>query len=44
MKNIYNSTIINPGFLCDGEIGILILERDIKTKNWKIKKMDFITI
>ena len=44
MKNIYNSTIINPGFLCDGEIGILILERDIKTKNWKIKKMDFISI
>ena len=44
MKNIYNSTIISPGFLCDGEIGILILERDIKTKNWKIKKMDFITI
>lgn len=44
-KKINNTTIVNPGSICKGEFGILIIERDIKNNNcWKIQKIDYLTI
>ena len=44
-KKIGNTTIINPGSMCEGEFGILIIERDINNNNsWKIQKMDYFMI
>ena len=44
-KKIKNMTIINPGSMCEGEFGILFLERDINNNNsWKIQKMNYLII
>ena len=42
-QKIWDINIINPGSICEGEIGILILERGINNF-WKIKEMNFLTI
>ena len=42
---INDITIINPCSICEGEFGILILERDINNNNcWKIQKMNYLII
>lgn len=41
---VSNTIIINPGQLCNGEFAIVILKREIKSKLWKIEKLDFITL
>lgn len=43
-EKIFNTTIINPGQLCNGEFVILILDREPKRKIWEIQKLDFITL
>lgn len=40
---IWDISIINPGSICEGEIGILILERG-NNNSWEIKEMNFLTI
>lgn len=42
-QKIWDINLINPGSICEGEIGILILERD-NNNFWKIKEMNFLTI
>ena len=42
-QKIWDINIINPGSICEGEIGILILERGINN-TWKIKEMNFLSI
>ena len=39
----WDINIINPGSICEGEFGILILERDINNL-WKIKEMNYLLI
>ena len=42
---LYDTTIINPGSINEGNIGILDLDRDINTNNsWKIKNIEYIII
>ena len=44
-KKINNTTIINPGSICEGKFGILNIERDINNNNcWKIQKMNYLII
>ena len=42
---LFDTTIINPGSINDGNIGILDLDRDINNNNsWKIKNIEYILI
>ena len=41
---LFDTIVINPGSIIDGNIGILDLERDIKDNSWKIKNMEYLII
>ena len=41
---LFDTIVINPGSIIDGNIGILDLERDIKDNSWKIKNMEYLSI
>ena len=43
-QKLCNTTTINPGSICEGELVILIIERDTKDNSWKIQKIDFLNI
>ena len=43
-EKILNTTIINPGSICEGEFAILILERDNKDNSWKIREINYLDI
>ena len=41
---LFDTKIINPGSINQGNIGILDLERDINNNFWKVKKIDYLLI
>ena len=41
---LFDTIVINPGSVIDGNIGILDLERDINDNSWKIKNMEYLSI
>ena len=41
---LFNTTIINPGSMIDGNIVILDLERDINNNLWKVKNIEYLLI
>ena len=41
---LFDTIVINPGSIIDGNIGILDLERDINDNSWKIKNMEYLSI
>ena len=41
---LFDTIVINPGSVIDGNIGILDLERDINDNSWKIKNMEYLII